>query len=229
MRCNAGVLGQLIARLCWGTVAVVLGLLSSPVGAHGRLPDPNGPHNGLFVPPVMHPQMPAMAAEAGATRRVAEQLLWDDRDGRRLLQFLEYQSFACLWGRVPGSITDENSPFNRCAHAYLAGVQALLVRLQLVRGDHAAVRRLTQAIADDPMAAAPLCQFSAEGFWTGTIIGPDWPDLLHHPEVLTWFGGLLLLAGSSVFLVIAGLRRLPARVDQPSFEARGQLAGERAD
>lgn len=91
------------------------------------------------------------------------------------------------------------------------------------------MRALTLAIADDPWPPPPLCQFSAEGVWTGTIIRPDWPDLPHHPGVLAWFGGSILLLGSGVLLVIAGLRRLPARWDPPSLAARGLLAGERAD
>jgi hypothetical protein len=38
----------------------------------------------------------------------------------RIENYVNLQSFACLWGLVPGSLKDEGSPFNECAHAYLA-------------------------------------------------------------------------------------------------------------
>ena len=48
----------------------------------------------------------------------------------RLEDYLSLQSFACLWGLVPGSVTDEASPFNECSHAYLAAARALLLHLR---------------------------------------------------------------------------------------------------
>jgi hypothetical protein len=39
-----------------------------------------------------------------------------DRDFQRLSSFVSLQFFYCLWGAVPGSLEDEESPFNECAH-----------------------------------------------------------------------------------------------------------------
>ena len=55
-----------------------------------------------------------------AIRALASARLGFDLTTWRLEDYLNLQSFACLWGIVPGSITDEESPFNECAHAYLA-------------------------------------------------------------------------------------------------------------
>lgn len=49
---------------------------------------------------------------------------------RRMLNYAEIQYSYCLWGRMPGSVTDEESPFNECAHAYLAATKAVLLSMR---------------------------------------------------------------------------------------------------
>ena len=51
---------------------------------------------------------------------------------RRVLNYAEIQYSYCLWGRMPGSVTDEESPFNECAHAYLAATKAVLLAMATV-------------------------------------------------------------------------------------------------
>ena len=71
----------------------------------------------------------------------------------RLEDYLNLQSFACFWGLVPGSITDENSPFNECSHAYLAAGRALLLQLNREPGaDHKAIDALISKIEVEMLA-----------------------------------------------------------------------------
>lgn len=88
----------------------------------------------------------------------------------RLEDYLNLQSFACLWGLVPGSISDDGSPFNECAHAYLAAGRALLLRLRDAPGvDHKAVDALIGRIEVEMLAngaAVTPCRYSDEPFNT---------------------------------------------------------------
>ncbi len=49
-------------------------------------------------------------------------------------------------------MTDENSPFNECAHAYLAGARALLMHLREMPGDRRAVDALVAKIETGMLA-----------------------------------------------------------------------------
>ena len=66
-----------------------------------------------------------------------------DMTAWRLEDYLSLQSFACLWGMVPGSITDEDSPFNECAHAYLAAGYALKGETERARAELAEAQGLS--------------------------------------------------------------------------------------
>ena len=51
---------------------------------------------------------------------------------------------------IPGSLSDENSPFNECTHAYLAATRALVSHLQEMKGgDRTAVRALATTIEQE--------------------------------------------------------------------------------
>ena len=78
--------------------------------------------------------MQVIAANLPAIRDLAERQDPTDLTMRRLQDFVNLQEFACLWGMVPGSLTDEASPFNECAHSYLAGARALLMHLRQMPG-----------------------------------------------------------------------------------------------
>ncbi len=96
---------------------------------------------------------------------------------RRLQGVINIQFSACAWGLVPGGI-EEDSPFNECTHAYLAGTRALL-HLQGPPGDQTAVRALVEKVGLDMLAnnAAPvLCRYSDEPLNTAEIVYPRWGD-----------------------------------------------------
>jgi hypothetical protein len=90
--------------------------------------------DGISIPSLTHGQMAVIADNLSAIRSLADQESPGDLVMRRLRDYTNLQSFACLWGMVPGSIRDEASPFNECAHAYLAGAQALLMHLRQMPG-----------------------------------------------------------------------------------------------
>ena len=116
-----------------------------------------------------------------------------DRVMRRLETFINLQFSACLWGLVPGSLQDEDSPFNECAHAYLAATRALLLHLQGMPGDRAPARALMARVELDMLRSqAPfaMCRHSDEAFNTAEVIHPTWKDIPFHPASLLSFLGL---------------------------------------
>jgi hypothetical protein len=128
---------------------------------------------------------------------------------RRLAGFVSLQYFACFWGVVPGSLSDEQSPFNECSHAYLAAVRALLMHMTAMPGNQSAAKdleaRVDAEIAGDPNHNA-ICSNSSESFDSADVIGPDWQLApAHLPTVLT-FSAFVLLAATA--LAAAGRRRL---------------------
>ena len=80
-----------------------------------------------------------------------------------------------------GSIADEESPFNECAHAYLAAARALLLQLREAPGvDHDAVEALIRKIEAEMLtngASLTLCRYSDEPFNTNEVIWPHWREI----------------------------------------------------
>jgi hypothetical protein len=131
---------------------------------------------------VIRDNLPAIRALASA-RAGFDLTTW------RLEDYLNLQSFACLWGIVPGSITDEDSPFNECAHAYLAAGRALLLQLAHESGaDHKAIDALIGKIEVEMLAdgaSLNLCRYSDEPLNTNEVIWPHWGMVPFHPLTAT--------------------------------------------
>ena len=146
--------------------------------------------------------MRVIADHLSAIQDLAERQDPSDLVMRRLQDFVNLQHFACLWGMIPGSLTDEASPFNECAHSYLAGAQALLLHLQQMQGgDRTGVDALVNKIELEMLnenASLILCRYSDEPFNTNEVIAPHWSDIPHHPPSLMTFAALALLAGVAV-------------------------------
>jgi hypothetical protein len=121
----------------------------------------------------------------------------------RLEDYLNLQSFACLWGLVPGSITDEESPFNECAHAYLAAGRALLLQLaHEPDADHKAIDALTSKIEVEMLAdgaSMNLCRYSDEPFNTNEMIWPHWGMVPFHPPTAVLAAAALAALGVAVW------------------------------
>lgn len=184
-----------IAR-CWRNgLIVAAAIIAASVPARAHHPRPQqGTLIGVEIPAISHGEMLAVANYRSDILDLAQHQARTDPTLRRLMGFVSLQYFACLWGLVPGSLTDEASPFNECSHAYVAGTRALLVHMSTMSGDQSATKaleaRIAADIAADPAFAA-LCSNSDATFDSGVIIGPEWRLAPSHlPTVLT---GLSLL------------------------------------
>jgi hypothetical protein len=182
-----------------------------PAWAHHQRNYQSASPNGISIPSLSHGQMQVIAANLSAIRDLAERQDPTDLAMRRLRDFVSLQEFACFRGVVPGSLTDEASPFNECTHSYLAGARALLVHLQQMQaGDRAAVAALVNKIELEMLsanAALILCRYSDEPFNTDEVIWPRWSKIpLHLPSLATF---------AALFLLIGGATILPLRRGKP--------------
>lgn len=182
----------------------------APARAHHLGGSHTEPAKGISIPNLSHGQMAVISANRTAILELAARQTPTDPVMRRLEGFIHLQFFVCMWGLVPGSLNDENSPFNECAHAYLAGTRALLIHLLTMPSDHAPVRALVNKIELELLengASLVICRYSDEPFDTAEIIGPRWGDIPFHPASLFSFAGLTLAIVGCAWLA-AHSRRL---------------------
>ena len=147
--------------------------------------------------------MAVISDNLSAIRALASARIGLDMTTWRLEDYLNLQAFACFWGVVPGSVPDEASPFNECAHAYLAAGRALLLQLRESPGvDHAAVNALVRKIEVEMLdngASLTLCRFSDEPFNTNEIIFPRWSEIPFHPPTALFAAALLAVIGGAAW------------------------------
>jgi hypothetical protein len=190
-----GPLAALIAVLCM--------LSAAPSRAHRISTRSGPPPAGVSIPSLTHGQMAVIRDNLPAIRALASARLGFDMTTRRLEDYLNLQSFACLWGIVPRSIADENSPFNECAHAYLAAGRALLLQLNREpRADHRSIDALTGKIEVEMLAEGAslnLCRYSDEPFNTNEIIWPHWGMAPFHPPTAMMAGAAFAVLSIAVW------------------------------
>ena len=182
-------------RLVAPLIAALIMFGTAPGEAHRISTRDGPPPNGIAIPSLTHGQMAVIADNLPGIRALAGSRIGFDMTTWRLEDYLNLQSFACLWGVVPGSITDETSPFNECAHAYLAAARALLLHLREAPGvDHETVEALIGKIEADMMAngaSLTLCRFSDEPFNTNEVIWPRLREIPAHPPTAATAGAVL--------------------------------------
>ena len=150
--------------------------------------------------------MAVISGYRGAILDLAQRQTQTDPTFRRLYNHGNLQYTYCLWGLMPGSLTDEESPFNECSHAYLATAKALLAYMATMPAARNEANALISSIDADMVRSGAswiLCQFSGEAFSTGEVIEPRWRDMfLHLPSlaVLVIMAAALLLAGRLIFI-----------------------------
>lgn len=184
-------------------VAAFLVLGTIPSQAHRIAVHGAPPPKGILIPSLTHGQMAVISDNLSAIRTLARARIGFDMTTWRLEDYLNLQSFACLWGLVPGSIGDEQSPFNECAHAYLAAGQALLLQLREAPGaDRKAVGALISKIEAEMMvngASLTLCRYSDEPFNTDQIIFPRWSEVPLHPPTAAFATLVLGVIGGAAW------------------------------
>lgn len=201
-------IGRFVALLLvWGLLA------SGPVGAHGAgkvfLPE-----DGIGIASLTHGQMAVIANHRADILTLAARQYPPDDTLRRLGNYAALQRAWCFWGLMPGTIADESSPFNFCAHAYLAATRDALLRLQVLRAEDPAVKRLIYAVDRDMIdqgSGLALCQYSGDAFSTAVIVGPDWPLLADHLPSIVVFLALTVVAGGGLWFLVRPRARSTAR------------------
>jgi hypothetical protein len=184
-------------------VAALVMLAAWPSEAHRISTRDGPPPAGVSIPSLTHGQMAVIRDNLPAIRALAGARLGFDLTTWRLEDYLNLQSFACLWGIVPGSVTDEESPFNECAHAYLAAGRALL--LQLRQGPNADPKSIDALISKIEVemladgASLNLCRYSDEPFNTDEIIWPHWGMAPFHAPTLAAVGAVLAMLAAGGF------------------------------
>lgn len=188
-------------------ILLVLGLFFavSPASAHRLNPGSGG---GIPIPSLVHGQMAVYAPHWDEIMRLAARNPTADENFRRVANYARIQRAWCLWGLMPGAISDEDSPFNECSHAYLAAARALLDELREDANPGSAAARLAETIDHELLQAGALavCGYSGEDFNTADHIVPHWNLVAGHGPTLVLFlgGGGILLGAMLLFLVRQG-------------------------
>ncbi|WP_027683266.1 hypothetical protein [Rhizobium leguminosarum] len=175
--------------------------------AHSR--SDGGSHAGLDIPEISHGEMAVMSDYRGRIIYLASRAVDTNEPFRRVLNYAEIQYSYCLWGRIPGSVTDEESPFNECAHAYLAATKAVLLSMREMPQEAAAAGEIISAVDADMVRrslALITCRFSGEAFNTADIVKPRWSGIPFHAASMASLTGLASLFGFGVFALRRFLR-----------------------
>ncbi|UVD59184.1 hypothetical protein NE852_18005 [Rhizobium sp. Pop5] len=175
--------------------------------AHGS--SEGGSHAGLDIPEISHGEMAVISEYRSGIIDLASRAVDTNEPFRRILNYAEIQYSYCLWGRVPGSVTDEGSPFNECAHAYLAATKAVLMAMREMPQEALAANRIISAVDVDMVRrglALVTCQFSGEAFNTADIVKPRWSRVPIHFASMASLTGLSVLLGLAVFTLRRFLR-----------------------
>lgn len=185
-------------------------LIAIPAEAHSGSSAPPPP--GIQIPSLTHGQMAVIARYRGEIIGLAQRQTVTDPTFRRLYNHGNLQYTYCLWGLMPGSLGDEESPFNECSHAYLAAAKALLTYMATMPAAERQAKALISDIDADMVRSGAswiLCQYSGEAFSTGAVVEPRWRDMVFHLPSLA-----VVLAATAVLTTAAwsifGARRVRA-------------------
>jgi hypothetical protein len=194
---------------------VLLGcLLASSLPAEAHHPEHTAASaRGIQIPNLSHGQMAVIAGYRSAILDLAARQHRTDPVQRRLTNFARIQYTYCLWGIMPGSLSDDDSPFNECMHAALAATQALLLHIQSTADNEDTTQALTSEIETDMLrnhASLTLCRYSGESFNTAAVISPRWSEIFFHaPTLAACVGLILIMLGPSAFLLRLSAARAP--------------------
>ncbi|WP_348626953.1 hypothetical protein [Rhizobium sp. SEMIA4064] len=139
-----------------------------------------------------------------------------DEAFRRVLNFAQIQRAYCLWGVMPGSVADEDSPFNECSHAYLAAAKMALLQMRTMKDEKAAASDLISEI-DGVLVrnnlSLVLCRFSGEGFNTADLVRPQLAGIFLHGKSLAATMLALMTAVTALWWTARLLRIKPVVAD----------------
>lgn len=156
--------------------------------------------------------MSVIAPYYGRIIAIAEDVSDTDETFRRLLNFAQIQRAYCLWGMMPGSVSDEESPFNECSHAYLAAAKAVLLQMRTMKGETAPVDDLVSEIDATLVRnnlSLILCKFSGESFNTADLVRPKLADIFLDTRSFLAILSALLAIVAGLWLTARALRTEP--------------------
>lgn len=191
-----------LAANCFLTTALLV-MLATSAQAHSGSSAPPPP--GIQIPSLTHGQMAVIARYRGDILALAQAQTLTDPTFRRLYNHGNLQFTYCLWGLMPGSLGDEESPFNECSHAYLATAKALLTYMATMPSAERDAKALISDIDAEMVRSGAswiLCQYSGEAFSTGAVVEPRWRDMFFHlPSLAVLLATIaaLIAAGWSIF------------------------------
>jgi len=198
-----------VARLFLLAGSVVLALGAPNAQAHHRVDPAALLAGGIVIPNLTHGEMAVVQQFAPAIRDLAATSAPTDPTFRRLANFAALQRTYCLWGFMPGSLADEESPFNECLHAYLAALRALLTHMQAMP-ERAPLARALASEIDRTMpgtgSADLMCRNSGAAFSTAQVIVPDWRDIAGHRPTMLTVMGLAFVFATGCWTAVAAWR-----------------------
>ncbi|MFC7052598.1 hypothetical protein ACFQI3_07850 [Hansschlegelia quercus] len=207
-----------LGRLAWAAILVALTSIPSEASAHSP-GSGDAFRAGLSIPAISHGEMALIDERLDEIIALARVQTPSDGPMRRLYNHYGVQFAYCLWGLAPGGVAREDSPFNACAHAYLAAAkQLLLVMSRESSGATSALAILDRLEARRRAApeAGEICSSSGETFNTATIVRPRLVDIARDPaSAIMSLAAMLLLTGGGY-----AVRSLRLR-SQRSGPARG--------
>lgn len=169
--------------------------------------------SGISIPSLSHGEMAIIAEYRKPIIDLAARMTRTDEKFRRLVNYTNIQYSYCLWGVVPGSMTDEQSPFNACSHAYLAATKAVLVYMRDMPEHREAVSTLVSDLDAELVrngGSFVMCQYSGDPYNTADIVTPRWSDVPGHLTSLFSFLGFAAVVAAAGFAVVL-LTRAPQR------------------
>lgn len=204
---------SLLARAALVLALAATGFATDEAEAHRRF----NPEEikGIPIASLSHGQMAVIADYRSDIMKLAAQERQVDDTFVRLLNYGNIQYTYCLWGLVPGTLADEESPFNECAHAYLSAARELLSHMRETSANKPAVEDLVSRIDADMVrkeSSFVLCQYSADTFDTASVVRPVWSDIPKHLPSLAAFSGLGL-AFAAAGMVLGKGRARPDKRD----------------
>ena len=202
-------------RLLAALVGALFILGASPSQAHRISARSGPPPEGVSIPSLTHGQMAVIRDNLPAIRALASARVRIRPDDLAIGGLPEPSVFRLSLGDRSGSVTDEESPFNECAHAYLAAGRALLLQLAHEPGaDHKAIDALIGKIEVEMLAdgaSMNLCRYSDEPFNTNEVIWPHWSMVPSHRPTLAALGAVFGLIAAGVFALWQGTTPRGAR------------------
>lgn len=193
-----------ILTIALSVFGVVLGHAENATAHHRRQPSDT---SGIPIANLSHGQLDVISRHRVAILDLAGRQARPDLKTRTLTNFVNLQYVYCLWGLVPGSLANEDNPFNECSHSYLAASKALLDHLQRVADDRAEAETLARKISVEMLldpSALQMCRNGVAPFNTAEIVMPELADIPFNPIIglsgfvaLTAFGGLFAVGRRS--------------------------------